>query len=56
MMYKIIPNQPIAAVIDAESAESAMDGFAWAMDSDMNAYFRAVPATENEAEEYGILA
>lgn len=55
MLYKIIPNQPIAAVIDAESAEIAMDGFAFAMDSDMNTYFTAIPATENEAAEYGIL-
>lgn len=55
MLYKIIPLYPAAAVIDAESPEAAMDGFAWAMDSDMNTYFKAVPATEIEAEEFGVI-
>ena len=55
MMYKIIPISPVAGVVDAESPESALEGFAWAMDSDMNVYFKAVPATEKEAEEFGVI-
>ena len=55
MLYKIIPVSPIVGVIDAESSEDAIEGFAWAMDSDMNVYFKAVPATENEVAEFGIV-
>lgn len=52
MLYKIVPAQPVAAVIDAESPEAAMDGFAWSMDDDMGVYFKAVVATEKDIEEY----
>lgn len=55
MMYKIIPALPVAGIVDAESSESAIEGFAWAMDSDMNVYFKAVPATEKEIEELGVV-
>ena len=55
MMYKIIPVSPVAGIVDAESPECAIEGFAWAMDSDMNVYFKAVPATEKEAEEFGFI-
>lgn len=43
MLFRIAPTADTAAVIDAETAESAMDGFAWSMDSDMNTYFKAIP-------------
>ena len=52
MIYKIVPISSVAAMVDAESPEDAMGGFAWGMDSDMNVYFEAVPATEEEIEEY----
>lgn len=48
MKYYIVPNNDIAMEIDAESAEQALEGFAWSMDSDMNTYFKAV--TEKEYE------
>lgn len=52
MLYKIVPASTVAAIIDAESPDVAMDGFAWSMDSDMNVYFKAVPATEEDLSEY----
>ena len=48
-MYKIIPVSPVAGIVDAESPESALEGFAWAMDDDMNTYFKAVPVIVEEA-------
>ena len=53
MMYKIIPVSQVADIVDAESPESALEDFAFAMDSDMNRYFKAVPATDKEAKDYG---
>ena len=53
MIYKIVPKSPIASIVDAESPESALEGFAYQMDYDMNAYFNAVPATESEIAEFG---
>ena len=47
--YFIIPKEEIAFVVHSGNAEDAMSCFAWAMDSDMNTYFRAV--TEEEYEE-----
>lgn len=47
--YLIIPKDDVAFVVHSGNAEDAMSCFAWAMDSDMNAYFRAV--TEEEYEE-----
>lgn len=50
MLYRIVPVQPVAAEIYAESPESALEGFAWAMDSDMGAYFKAVPVEGQTAK------
>ena len=47
--YFIIPKDDVAMEIHSANPEDAMSCFAWAMDSDMNAYFRAV--TEEEYEE-----
>lgn len=55
MLYKIIAVSPVAAIIDAESPESAVEGFAFAMDSDMNTYFKAVPASPEEVNDFGVL-
>lgn len=49
MKYYIVPNNDIAMEIDAETPEQALEGFAWGMDSDMNAYFKAV--TEEEYKQ-----
>lgn len=51
MLYKIIPASPVASIIDAESPESAIVDFACVMDLDMNTYFKAVPATEEDVKE-----
>lgn len=48
MKYFIIPQNDITMEIYAETPEQALEGFAWDMDSDMNAYFKAV--TEKEYE------
>lgn len=48
MLYKIVPKEPITSILDAESPEAAMDGFAWAFDFDLNTYFEAVPASTEE--------
>ena len=47
--YYIIPKNEIAFIVHSGNADHAMECFAWAMDSDMNRYFRAV--TEEEYEE-----
>jgi len=47
--YYIIPKDEIAFIVHSGNADHAMECFAWAMDSDMNRYFRAV--TEEEYEE-----
>lgn len=47
--YFIIPKDDVAMEIHSANPEDAMSCFAWAMDSDMNTYFRAV--TEEEYEE-----
>ena len=44
--YYIIPREEIAFVVHSGNADDAMSCIAWAMDSDMNKYFRAV--TEEE--------
>lgn len=44
--YYIIPKEEIAFIVHSGNAADAMSCFAWAMDSDMNRYFRAV--TEEE--------
>lgn len=49
--YYIIPNgKDIIAEIDAPDAEGAMNDFAISMDTDINAYFKAV--TEQEYDEW----
>lgn len=48
MKYFIIPQNDITMEIYAETPEQALEDFAWDMDSDMNAYFKAV--TEEEYE------
>lgn len=48
--YYIIPKDEIAFIVHSGNADHAMECFAWAMDSDMNRYFRAV--TEEEYLEY----
>lgn len=49
MLFNIIPDNVVIATIEADSKEQAMDAFVWAMDSDMNCYFKAVP-TEVQKE------
>ncbi len=44
--YYIIPKEEIVFIVHSGNADDAMSCFAWAMDSDMNKYFRAV--TEEE--------
>lgn len=51
MLYKIIPSSPVVSIIDAESPEIAIFDFACVMDLDMNTYFKAIPATEEDAKE-----
>ena len=48
MKFLIVPNCNIADEIDAENAEEAMIQFATQSDSDMNAYFKAIPANDTE--------
>lgn len=48
--YYIIPREGIAMEVHSGNADDAMSCFAWAMDFDMNKYFRAV--TEEEYLEY----
>lgn len=48
--YYIIPKEEIAFIVHSDNADDAMSCFAFAMDSDMNQYFRAV--TEEEYLEY----
>lgn len=50
MKYYIIPNSDIAAEIDAENKEDAIEEFAATMDSDMNAYFRVVTEEEYKTD------
>jgi hypothetical protein len=47
--FYIIPKDEIVFTTDCVDADEAMGRFAWEMDSDMNAYFRAV--TEEEYKE-----
>lgn len=47
--YYIIPKEAITFIVHSGNADDAMSCFAWAMDSDMNKYFRAV--TEEEYAE-----
>lgn len=44
--YYIIPVNDVAMEVHSANADNAMSCFAWAMDSNMNKYFRAV--TEEE--------
>ena len=48
--YYIIPKEDVVMELHSANADDAMSCFAWAMDSDMNQYFRAV--TEEEYLEY----
>lgn len=48
--YNIIPLQFVAENREAKSAEDAIIDFATNMNSDMNAYFKAVPAEETSSE------
>lgn len=48
--YYIIPKEDIAMELYSANADDAMSCFAWAMDFDMNRYFRAV--TEEEYHDY----
>lgn len=51
MKYKIIPRDDVMLLVDADNADDAMIWFSWSMDSDMNQYFQAVPATEDDVYE-----
>lgn len=42
--YKIIPKEDISEIIESETADEAIIQFATTMDTDMNQYFKAVPA------------
>lgn len=44
--YYIIPKEDVVMKVHSANADDAMSCFAWSMESDMNAYFRAV--TEEE--------
>lgn len=56
MLIKIVPNYPVAAILDVpDAAEEALIRFAEKMDGDMGTYFHAEPATEAEVREYGII-
>lgn len=48
--FVIVPRNCEVDEVIADSAEEAIVSFAENMDSDMNAYFRAVPEKEYEAQ------
>jgi len=48
MKWKIIPNDQIVAVLESADEGTALCCFAACMESDMSAYFKAVPISEEE--------